>query len=498
MELHELSLSQASRLLQSRQVSSMELTKAVLKQQEKTEPVLHCFITPTPELALSQARAADQRLAQGQSTPLTGIPLGLKDSICYQGVRTTAGSRMLHNFVPPYSATLANKLQTAGMVLVGKQNLDEFAMGSTTESSYFGPTRNPWDITAFPGGSSGGSAASLAIGSCLGAIGSDTGGSIRQPASHCGVIGFKPSYGLVSRYGLIGFASSLDQGGPLGRDMEDVALMLQAIVGYDELDQTSIPYEAPDYSQALKQPVKGLRLGLPQEYFVKGLEPEVERTVRRAVEKLASFGVQVLPITLPHTEYLISTYYIIATAETSSNLARYDGIKFGFSAQNNNSTLEDLYLQTRSQGLGQEVIRRIMLGTYVLSAGYYDAYYAKASQARTLIMNDFTQAFKQVDAIAAPIAPHAALDLGKSDDTPIMIYLRDIFTLSSNIAGLPAISLPAGFNSRQRPIGLQLMAPRFQENTLLALGAAFQLHTDFHQARPQTFAPGGTAANQMA
>ncbi len=484
MQLYELSLAEASRMLQNGQISAHELTKAIIERQEKTEPLLNCYITATPEQALAQAQAADERLAKGQSTLLTGVPVGLKDSICTAGVRTTAGSRMLHNFVPPYNATIVGKLQEAGAVFLGKQNLDDFAMGSTTESSYFGASKNPWDIKAFPGGSSGGCAASLAAGSCLGAIGSDTGGSIRQPASHCGVVGLKPTYGLVSRNGIIGFASSLDQAGPLGRSVEDVALLLQHLAGYDAKDQTSAPYNVPDYSQALKQEVKGLRLGIPEEYFVAGMDSQVEQNVNRAVEVLKGLGVQIMPISLPHTKYLISTYYIIATAEASSNLARYDGVKFGFSPEGQVDSLEELYLQTRSQGFGSEVIRRIVLGTYVLSSGYYDAYYAKASQARTLIVQDFVNAFKQVDAIAAPVAPHPALDLGCSDQDPLKVYLRDIFTISCNLAGLPAISLPAGFSANGRPIGFQLMAPRFHENTLLSLGAAFQKNTSFHTARP--------------
>lgn len=483
MKLYELSLSQASAMLRTGQISSLELTKSIIERQEKTEPVLNCYITPTPELALEDARKADERIKKGNATPLTGVPIGLKDSICTEGVRTTVASRMLHNFVPPYDSTINARLKAAGAVMLGKHNLDEFAMGSTTETSFFGPTKNPWDLSAIPGGSSGGSAASLAAGSCLGAVGSDTGGSIRQPASHCGVVGLKPTYGLVSRNGVIGFASSLDQAGPLGRSVEDVALMLNCLVGYDEKDQTSLPYEAPDYTSSLQQDIKGLRIGLPEEYFTAGLNPEVESTLKRAINELASLGALVVPISLPRTEYLISTYYIIASAEASSNLGRYDGVKFGFSADNIDS-LEQLYLKTRTQGFGPEVIRRVGLGAYVLSSGYYDAYYTKAGKVRTLIIEDFDKAFEQVDVIAAPSAPHAALDLGCSSGDPLTVYLRDVYTVSCNLTGMPAISLPAGFNSQGRPIGLQLMAPRFGESILLALGAGFQANTGFHVARP--------------
>jgi aspartyl-tRNA(Asn)/glutamyl-tRNA(Gln) amidotransferase subunit A len=367
---------------------------------------------------------------------------------------------------------------------VGKTNADEFAMGSTTETSYFGATLNPWDNEAFPGGSSGGSAAAVAIGSCLGSVGTDTGGSIRQPASHCGIAGLKPTYGLVSRYGIVPYASSLDQAGPMGRSVEDVALLLQALVAFDPKDSTSIPYTPPDYRAALQQKVSGLRLGVPNEFFVDGLEPEVEEAVQQGLKLWEKQGVKLVPISLPHTQYLISTYYIIATAEASSNLARYDGVKYGYSVRRDGSGLEDAYLATRSQGFGPEVIRRIMLGTYVLSSGYYDAYYAKASQVRTLIINDFRQAFTQVDAIAGPVVPHAALNLGQADADPLIIYLRDIYTISCNLTGLPGMSIPAGFSHRGRPIGLQLIAPRLRESSLLALGAEFQRHSDFHKQRP--------------
>ena len=484
MNLYDLSLFEASQGLARKEFTSVELTESVLARQQQTEPKLNSYITVTAELARQQAKAADARLQKGEATPLSGIPIGFKDLLCTTGIRTTAASRMLENFVPPYSASIAASLLDAGMVLVGKHNLDEFAMGSTNESSFFGPCKNPWDIKAIPGGSSGGSAASLAAGSCLAAIGSDTGGSIRQPSSHCGVVGLKPSYGLVSRFGIMPFASSLDQAGPMGRSVADIALLLENLVAHDPKDATSIPYKAPDYLAALNQDIKGLRLGVPEEYFVKGLDGDVEQTLRQALQVLEGLGARLVPISLPHTEYLISTYYIIATAEASSNLARYDGIRYGYSERPPDGDLEDMYVQTRSHGFGPEVMRRIILGTYVLSSGYYDAYYAKASQVRTLIIRDFMKAFAQVDAIAAPVAPHAALDLGVSDTDPITVYLRDIFTISCNLAGLPAMSLPAGFSKGNRPIGLQLMAPRFNESTLLRIGANFEKHTDYHKQRP--------------
>jgi aspartyl-tRNA(Asn)/glutamyl-tRNA(Gln) amidotransferase subunit A len=484
MNLYDLSLSQAAQMLAQKQISSLELTQAVLARQEQTEPALNCYITVTPELAFSQARQADERRARGQATPLTGIPLSLKDVINTRGVQTTAASRMLQNFRPPYNAAVTERLLAAGAVLVGKTNADEFAMGSTTETSYFGPTRNPWDVKAFPGGSSGGSAASLAAGSCLGSIGTDTGGSIRQPASHCGIVGLKPTYGLISRYGIIAYASSLDQAGPMGRSVDDVALLLQVLAGFDHRDSTSIPCDLPDYNAALNQRVKGLRLGVPREFFISGLEEEVRAAVEQGLALLERQGVEIVPVSLPHTQYFISTYYIIATAEASSNLARYEGMKYGYSAPRAEASLEEAYLHTRGRGFGREVIRRIMLGTYVLSSGYYDAYYAKASQVRTLIIEDFNQAFRQVDAIAAPVAPHPALDLGQADADPLTIYLRDIYTIPCNLAGLPGMSIPAGFSKKGRPIGLQLLAPRLKENTLLSLGAEFQRHSDFHRQRP--------------
>ncbi|MBI5521077.1 MAG: Asp-tRNA(Asn)/Glu-tRNA(Gln) amidotransferase subunit GatA [Desulfarculus sp.] len=484
MQLHQLSLVEAGDLLRRRQISSVELTQAMIARLEATEPNLHAYLARTPELALKQAQAADQALAGGTAGPLTGIPAGIKDIICTQGVTTTAASKILENFVPPYDATLVARLKAAGLVMLGKHNLDEFAMGSSTENSAYGPTHNPWDLKAIPGGSSGGSAASVAAGSAFYAIGTDTGGSIRQPASHCGVVGMKPTYGRVSRFGIVAFASSLDQAGPFARSVADLAEVLQVIAGHDPADSTSAPVPVPDYRAALRRGVKGLKLGLPREYFGEGIAPQVRQAVEAAIKVLEAQGAELREISLPHTEYGLAVYYIIAPAEASSNLARYDGVKYGLSRRAEHGSLMDMYLDTRSQGFGPEVIRRIMLGTYALSAGYYDAYYGKAGQVRTLLMRDFQQAFEQVDAIVSPVAPTAAFDLGQKVDDPMQMYLSDVFTLSTNLAGLPGMSLPCGLTSTGRPIGLQFMGPHFAEETLLALGQAFQEATGHHLKHP--------------
>lgn len=484
MELHELSVTAARELLDKGELSSVELTTALLERLEATEPKLHAYLTPTPELALDMAKAADQKIAAGQGGPLTGIPGGVKDVFCTKGVRTTAGSKILEEFVPPYDATAVARLKDAGFVMLGKQNMDEFAMGSSCENSAYGPTMNPWDLSAIPGGSSGGSAASLAAGSCLFSIGTDTGGSIRQPASHCGVVGLKPTYGRVSRLGMIAFASSLDQGGPLCRSVADAALVLQAMAGHDPKDSTSAPEPVPDYSAALHSGVKGMKLGVPKEYFVEGLDPQVEQSVRQAIGVLEDAGAEIREVSLPHTDHGLATYYIIAPAECSSNLARFDGVKYGLSVRNQGGDLHDMYFDTRSQGFGEEVIRRIMLGTYALSAGYYDAYYGKAGQVRTLLQRDFLQAFEEVDAIVSPTAPTPAFDIGQKINDPLQMYLSDVFTLSVNLAGICAISLPCGLADSSRPIGLQIIGPHFAEPTLFAVGHAFQQATDHHLARP--------------
>jgi aspartyl-tRNA(Asn)/glutamyl-tRNA(Gln) amidotransferase subunit A len=484
MELHELTIEQARELLDKREISAQELTQAILDRIQAIEPQVHAYITVTPEAALAQAEAADKKLAAGESGPLMGIPCGIKDVFITKDLTTTAGSRILEKFVPPYDAFAVARLKEAGAVVLGKQNMDEFAMGSSTENSAFGPSHNPWDLKAIPGGSSGGSAASVAAGSCLFSIGTDTGGSIRQPASHCGVVGLKPTYGRVSRFGMIAFASSLDQAGPFTRTVAGAAQVLKAMAGHDPADSTSAPMEVPDYAAALNRGVKGLKLGIPKEYFLEGMDPEVEKATRDAIGVLENLGAETVEVSLPHTEYALAVYYILAPAECSSNLARYDGVKYGLSQREENADLMDMYFNTRSAGFGEEVIRRVMLGTYALSAGYYDAYYGKAGQVRTLIKQDFLDAFEKVDAVISPVAPTPAFDLGQKVDDPLQMYLSDVLTLSVNLAGLPGMSLPAGFSSSGRPIGMQIIGPHFAEEIVLAAGHAFQEATDHHSKRP--------------
>jgi len=484
MELHDLTLIQALEMLDKKEVSSVELTRALLERMEATEDRVRAYLTTIPELALEQAEAADQARAQGGAGPLCGVPAGLKDVLCTQGVRTTCGSKILENFVPPFDAFLVARLKDAGMVLLGKHNMDEFAMGSSTENSGFGPSHNPWDPNAIPGGSSGGTAASVASGTSLFSVGTDTGGSIRQPASHCGVVGMKPTYGRVSRFGLVAFASSLDQAGPITRTVADAAVVLGVIAGYDPADSTSAPRPVPDYAAALGRGVKGLKLGVPKEFFIEGLDSEVEAAVKQAMAVLEGLGAELVPVSLPHTDYALAAYYIIAPAEASSNLARYDGVKYGMSVRHEGADLMDMYLDTRSTGFGDEVIRRVMLGTYALSAGYYDAYYGKAGQVRTLVRRDFDQAFEQVDAIVGPVTPTPAFGIGQKVDDPLQMYLSDVFTLSTNLAGLPGMSVPCGLSTAGLPIGLQIIAPHFSEETLLAVGQAYEQATDHHLQRP--------------
>ena len=484
MELHELSLRQAREKLDKKDISSVELTKAMLQRVEATEPALHAYITTTPEAALEQAQAADKIIAEGQAGPLTGIPAGIKDVICTEGVRSTCGSKILENFVPTYDAYLMRRLREGGLVMLGKHNMDEFAMGSSTEHSAYGPTKNPWNTALIPGGSSGGSAASVAARSCFYSVGTDTGGSIRQPAALCGVVGLKPTYGRVSRFGLIAFASSLDQAGPFTRTVADMADVLQAIAGYDPADSTCAPRPVPDYSEALKRGVKGMKVGVPKEYFIDGLDPEVEAAVKKALSELEGQGAKLREVSLPHTDYGLAVYYIIAPAECSSNLARFDGVKYGLSVRGENAGLMEMYVDTRSQGFGEEVIRRVMLGTYALSAGYYDAYYGKASQVRTLVKQDFLDAFQEVDAIVTPTTPAPAFEIGSKSDDPLQMYLCDVFTLSCNLAGICGMSLPCGFSSTGLPIGLQVLGPHFGEENLLALGQAYQSATDWHTRMP--------------
>ncbi|MGD9763494.1 MAG: Asp-tRNA(Asn)/Glu-tRNA(Gln) amidotransferase subunit GatA [Candidatus Binatia bacterium] len=482
--LTDLTIAEAHERLRARAVSAEELARAALARIEATEPAVHSFITVTPELALAEARAADARYAAGAPHgALDGIPLAIKDVINTTGIRTTAGSRILESYVAPYDATVMRRLRAAGAVCVGKANCDEFAMGSSNENSAYGPTRNPWDTDRVPGGSSGGSAAAVAARQVLGALGTDTGGSIRQPAAHCGIVGLKPTYGRVSRYGVIAYASSLDQVGPMARTVRDCAHLLAAIAGHDPLDSTSVPQPVPDYVGALGGDLKGLRLGLPKEYFVEGMSPEVAGAVRAAVKQLESLGAAVDEVSLPHTEYAVATYYLIATAEASSNLARYDGTRYGLRVDPGRGLL-DMYRHTRAAGFGAEVKRRIMLGTYALSAGYYDAYYLKAQRVRTLIRRDFERVFERCDAIVTPTAPTTAFALGEKITDPLAMYLADIFTISINLAGLPGLSLPCGFDERGLPIGLQLVGKPLDEATVLRAAHAYEQSTEWHRRSP--------------
>ncbi|MBF0400014.1 MAG: Asp-tRNA(Asn)/Glu-tRNA(Gln) amidotransferase subunit GatA [Magnetococcales bacterium] len=483
MDLSHISLTDAAELLRSRSLSAVELTRHFLNRIETTDPTLNAFITVDAAGALAAAEAADLRLAQGQATPLTGIPLAIKDLFCTQGLRTTCASKMLQHFVPPYESTVTRRLKAAGAVVLGKTNMDEFAMGSSNETSFFGPVRNPWDHDRTPGGSSGGSAAATAAGLCLAAIGTDTGGSIRQPAALTGTTGLKPTYGRVSRYGMIAFASSLDQAGPMTRSVADAATLLQAMAGHDPLDSTSIDAPVPDYQSGLTTSMRGMRIGIPAEYFADGLADSVRRGVEQAMETFRSLGAQCLSLSLPSTAYAIPTYYIIAPAEASSNLARYDGIRFGHRCADPQD-LQEMYARSRSEGFGAEVKRRIMLGTYVLSSGYYDAYYRKAQKVRRLIADDFQSAFTQVDLLLTPTTPETAFRIGEKNSDPVQMYLSDIFTINVNLAGLPGLSLPCGFDENNLPVGVQLIGRPLQEATLLAAGHAFQQVTDWHLRRP--------------
>ncbi len=484
MDLCDLTISEAHECLRRREVSSVELTQALLDRIVALDNDIKAFLTLTPELALEGARAADARRAAGEDDPLLGIPLAIKDVICVEGVPSTCGSRILEDFVPPYSATVIERLLARGAVILGKTNTDEFAMGSSTENSAFFTTHNPWDLERVPGGSSGGSAAAVAARMAPGALGSDTGGSVRQPAALCGVVGLKPTYGRVSRYGLVAFASSLDQIGPFGRTVADVAILLTAIAGHDPCDSTSMNLPVPDYADALKGDggLSGVRLGVPKEYFIEGIQPEVETAVRSAIEVLRGLGAETVEVSLPHTDYALPVYYLIAPAEASANLARYDGVRYGLRVAGED--MFDNYRATRGAGFGAEVKRRIMLGTYALSAGYYDAYYLKAQKVRTLIRADFDAAFEQVDAIVCPTSPTTAFRIGEKADDPLQMYLSDVFTLSANLAGIPGISLPCGFDAGNLPIGLQILGPAFGEEAILRVAHAYQQVTEWHLARP--------------
>jgi aspartyl-tRNA(Asn)/glutamyl-tRNA(Gln) amidotransferase subunit A len=482
-ELYTLSIHEAGKLLRQRKISSVELTQAHLDRIRAVEPKVKAFTLVTDDIAIKQAREADQRLASGENVhPLTGIPIAVKDVICTKNITTTAGSRMLENFKPPYDAAVMERLHAAGIVMVGKTNMDEFAMGSSTEHSAFFSTRNPWDLERTPGGSSGGSAAVVAAGMAMGSYGSDTGGSIRQPGALCNVVGLKPTYGRVSRFGLIAFGSSLDQIGPFARDAYDAAIMLQAIAGHDSRDATSSHQPIPDYSSALTGSIKGLRIGVPEEYWVEGTQPTVIKVVRQAIEYLRELGAEISPVSLPHTKYGVAAYYIIAPAEASANLARYDGVKYGYSYRDTHEMWEAME-KTREFGFGAEVKRRIMLGTYALSAGYYDAYYVRAQKIRALIAQDFEKAFEHFDVLVSPASPTVAFKLGEISD-PYQMYLQDVFTIPANLAGICGISIPGGF-SEGLPVGLQLLGNFFREDTILRVADVFEQSTDYHKQWPR-------------
>ncbi|MCA9858938.1 MAG: Asp-tRNA(Asn)/Glu-tRNA(Gln) amidotransferase subunit GatA [Thermomicrobiales bacterium] len=470
-ELTGLTIAQARDLLDAKEFSAVELTQAHLERIERLEPALKCHIEITPDVALAQATAADRAIGDGDQSPLTGIPTSLKDVLCTVDSHTTAGSQILKGYRSAYDATVVSKLRSAGAVFVGKGNTDEFAMGSSTENSSFFPTHNPWDIDRVPGGSSGGPAAAVAAAEAMFGLGSDTGGSIRQPAGFCGVVGLKPTYGRVSRFGLIAFASSLDQIGPFTRTVEDAAIVLEAIAGHDSKDSTSSPRDVPSFRGSLRTDLKGVRIGVAEEYSVSGMEAGVETAVANAIEQLALLGAEIVPVSLPHTRYALSTYYITAPAEASANLARFDGVRFGHSVDA--PTIKEMYERTRGEGFGSEVKRRIMLGTYALSSGYYDAYYVKAQKVRTLIKQDFDRAFEQVDVIVAPTSPTTAFRIGDRIDDPYQMYLADVFTIPANMAGIPGISVPGGF-SNDMPVGLQFLGQSFDEATLLAVAHAYE------------------------
>ncbi|HUU50564.1 MAG TPA: Asp-tRNA(Asn)/Glu-tRNA(Gln) amidotransferase subunit GatA [Nitrospinota bacterium] len=485
MKLFQMTIHDLHEMLKKREVSCTEITNSVFKRIDKVEDEIKSYITITRESALKEAEEVDRFIKNGDNiSPLTGIPLAIKDVLCVKGIRTTCGSKILSNFTPPYDATSIKRLSDQRPVFVGKTNMDEFAMGSSTETSYFGITKNPWNLETVPGGSSGGSAAAVAADECIAALGSDTGGSIRQPAACCGIVGLKPTYGRVSRYGLVAFASSLDQIGPMTKDVKDSALLMNVISGKDPLDSTSADIPVPDFTKALIEDVKDLKIGIPKEYFVEGMNKEVEAKVWEAIKLLERLGAKPKEVSLPHTDYAIATYYILATAEASSNLARYDGVKYGYRTKEEKDLLE-MYKKTREEGFGPEVKRRIMLGTYVLSAGYYDAYYKKAQQVRTLIKRDFDEVFKECDVLITPTSPTPAFKIGEKMEDPLQMYLSDIFTISVNLGGIPAISLPCGFSKDNLPVGLQIMGRHFDEETILRVAYCFEQNTDYHLKKPE-------------
>ncbi len=482
---HTKTLSELSAMLEAGEVTSVQLTEHFLQRIKQHDSELNSFITITEEAALKTAAEADKRRKAGNAGPLTGVPIAHKDIFCTKGVKTSCGSKMLDNFISPYDATVVEKMQQAGVVMLGKTNMDEFAMGSSNETSFYGAVKNPWNTKAVPGGSSGGSAASVAARIAPASTGTDTGGSIRQPASFCGITGLKPTYGRISRYGMIAFASSLDQAGPMAQSAEDCALLMNAMAGFDPKDSTSLDEAVPDYTAELNKPLDGLRIGLPKEYFGEGLSDEINQIVQQAIDTYKSMGAEIIEISLPNTHLAVPVYYVVAPAECSSNLSRFDGVRFGHRCEDPKD-LEDLYKRSRGEGFGDEVKRRIMVGAYALSAGYYDAYYIKAQQLRRMISEDFSKAFEQVDVIMGPAAPETAFNIGEKTDDPISMYLSDIYTIAVNLAGLPGMSIPAGF-SKDMPVGLQIIAGHFEESRLLNVAHQYQLQTDWHKQIPKAF-----------
>ena len=485
MELYELSIKEISELIKKKEVSPVELTKQILNRIERYDGDINSYVTVLSDYAIQKAKKAQDDIASGEYLgPLHGVPIGLKDIFVMKDVRTTAGSKILENFKPLYNATVTQKLLDAGAIIVGKNNMDEFAMGSSNETSYFGVVKNPWDLQRVPGGSSGGSAAAVAASLCYGSVGTDTGGSIRQPASLCGIVGMKPTYGNVSRFGMIAFASSLDQAGPLTKSVYDAAIILNLISGHEPRDSTSVNAPVPDYVSNLKNDIKGLKVGIPKEYFIDGIDAEVLCAVQDAIKLITELGAEIIEMSLPHTEYATAAYYIIAPSEASSNLARYDGVKYGYRSQSFDDLL-DMYKNTKSEGFGEEVKRRIMIGTYALSAGYYDAFYNKARKVQTLIRQDFQNAFEKVDVILTPTAAEPAFKLGEKTSDPITMYLSDIFTNPTNLAGLPGISLPCGYTNDGLPIGLQFIGKPFDEQNVLNAAYAYESNTDWNKRRPK-------------
>jgi aspartyl-tRNA(Asn)/glutamyl-tRNA(Gln) amidotransferase subunit A len=484
MELNQLTIHELQEKIKAGETTSTEIVQAVFRRIDAVEKDVHAYILLTREKALEGAAHADEEIKKGNIKTLTGIPIALKDLLCTKGVTTTCASHILHNYVPPYDATVVEKLRDAGAVFTGKTNMDEFAMGSSTETSYFGITKNPWDLERIPGGSSGGSAAAVVADECIASIGSDTGGSIRQPAALCGVVGMKPTYGRVSRYGLVAFASSLDQIGPFTKDVEDCAIMMNILAGYDPRESTSVPVDVPDYRQFLSRGIGGWKVGIPKEYFIEGIDAEVKDAIQQTIKVIEGMGAKCIEVSLPHTEYCLAVYYIIAPAEASSNLARYDGVKYGFRSLDGRDLME-MYKKSRSAGFGAEVKRRIMLGTYVLSSGYYDAYYKKASQVRALIKQDFDEAFKQCDVLLTPTTPTPAFKIGEKTDDPLQMYLSDIFTISTNLAGIPGMVVPCGFTRAGLPVGVQFLAGHFEEGKLIQIAAAYEKNANLGKRRPK-------------